>query len=206
LARWLLFIGSGIVLLTMLSVGVPGALAFSEHVGQVYSDPKEVPSAPVAIVFGASVQANGEPSQMLADRVDAAVALYQNGKVERLLMTGDSESPSYDEVGSMQRRAVAAGVPADKIDLDGAGYRTYDSVYRAKKVFGISRAILVTQDFHLPRALYLANSLGIQAVGLSANDRPYQTQTYYDVREAAGLVVSWYEVNLLHPQPSQPKR
>jgi vancomycin permeability regulator SanA len=138
---------------------------------------------------------------MLADRVDAAVELYRLEKVQRLLMTGDNSRPDYDEVTAMKRYAVARGVPADRVNLDYAGFRTYDSCYRARAVFGVTRAILVSQRYHLPRAVYLANSLGIEAVGLKAGRDYYPKQTFYDAREAAAIVVSWYEINVVHPLP-----
>lgn len=193
-------LGAAVVLMA-LGVAIPAGLSYAPFLGEIYDDAGQVPHAPVAIVFGASVRPNGEPSQMLADRVDAAVALYKDDKVDRLLMTGDHRSPSYDEVGAMRRRALAHGVPADRIDVDGAGVRTYDSAYRAKTVFGVTEAILVSQRYHLPRALFLANAFGIKAVGLSANRYSYSRQTYSDLREVAALVVAWYEVNVLHPHP-----
>jgi vancomycin permeability regulator SanA len=92
-------------------------------------------------------------------------------------------------------------VPAERVNLDHAGLRTYDSCYRARAIFGITEAVLVTQRYHLPRALYLANALGIKAVGLRAGREDYAGQPYYEAREAAALTVTWYEVNLLHPKP-----
>ena len=138
---------------------------------------------------------------MLADRVAAAVQLYKSGKVGRLLMSGDNSRPGYDEVTAMKRSAVALGVPAGKVNLDYAGLRTYDSCYRARAIFGIERAILVTQRYHLPRALYLARSFGIDAVGLAAGRDAYPRQSYYNLREFAAASVTWYEVNLIHPRP-----
>lgn len=198
-----LAVGAVAAILLALGVAIPVGLAYTPYVGKIYDDAAEAPQAPVAIVFGASVKPNGEPSQMLADRVDAAVALYKEGKVQRLLMTGDHRSPDYDEVGAMKRRALAQGVPEDRIDLDGAGYRTYDSTYRAKAVFGITEAILVSQSYHLPRALFLASSFGIKAVGVSANRHHYSSQAYSDFREVAALAVAWYDVHLLHPRPGK---
>ncbi|MHB0868268.1 MAG: SanA/YdcF family protein [Chloroflexota bacterium] len=167
----------------------------------VYDDAGALPPMPVAMVFGAGLNRDGSPSWMLADRVDAAVELYRAGKVHRILMTGDNSSVGYNEVAAMKRRAVEQGVPPELVNLDYAGFRTYDSCYRARHVFGVDQAILVTQRYHLPRAIYLARSFGIQSMGLAAGRDYYPRQEYYDVREAIAMAVTWYEVNLLRPSP-----
>lgn len=189
------------VLGLFLAVGLPAAWVFLSGREGVYEDPARLPDMPVAVVFGAGLLPDGSPSLMLADRVDAAVELYGAGKVQRLLMTGDNSSVGYNEVAAMKRRAVAQGVPPSKVNLDYAGFRTYDSCYRAKAIFGVDRAILVTQRYHLPRALYLARSFGIEAVGLAAGRDYYPRQEYYDLREFAALAVTWYEVHVTRPRP-----
>lgn len=128
----------------------------------------DVPAQPVAIVFGAGVHSNGVLSSVLEERVRAGVELYRAGKVRKLLMTGDNGRPGYDEVTAMKRRAVELGVPARDVVRDYAGFRTYDSCYRARRVFAVERAVLVTQAFHLGRALFLARRLGMEAVGYAA--------------------------------------
>lgn len=200
-ARRLLGFGAASALLAVLAALVPATYTFARYQDRIYTDPSSIPSAPVAIVFGAGVWANGEPSLMLADRIDAAVELYRRGKVRRLLMTGDNGQADYNEVEVMRRYAIARGVPPDRINLDHAGFRTYDSCYRARAIFGVTRAILVTQRYHLPRALYLANAFGIDAVGLKAGRDDYPRQSYYDLREEAALAVTWYEVHVLRPLP-----
>ena len=187
--------------LALLLVVLPTLWVGLRYRDRIYADPAAVPPAPVAIVFGAAVRPDGQPSMMLADRIDAAVALYREGKVERILMTGDNGQADYDEVTAMKRYAVARGVPADLVNLDYAGFRTYDSCYRARAVFGIDRAILVTQGYHLPRALYLANSFGIDADGLKGGRDHYAGQEYYDAREAAALFATYWEVHVLQPRP-----
>lgn len=134
----------------------------------VYQRVEDVPTAPVGIVFGAKVYESGALSPVLEARVRAAVDLYHAGKVRKLLMTGDNGRASYDEVTAMKRRAVALGVPAVDVVRDFAGFRTYDSCYRAREIFGVDRAVLVTQAFHLNRAVFLARRLGIDAVGFAA--------------------------------------
>ncbi len=191
-----------VTLLALVGIALPGAWAYARFQGRVYEDLSSVPSAPVAIVFGAGLQSNGSPSPLLAHRLDAAIALYKRGKVQTLLMTGDNRSKYYDEPGAMRRYAVERGVPASRISVDRYGLRTYDSAYRARHVFGITRALVVTQGYHMPRALYLANTLGIDADGYVAGHNSYVDQDYYELREAAALVETWYEVHALKPPPA----
>ncbi len=188
----------GVVLSTAIVVlmVLPGAWVHFRYADVIYDRPEDVPPRPVVIVFGAGIMPDGGPSWMLADRVDAAVELYRLGKVERILMSGDTSGPDHDEVSAMQRYAVERGVPSGRILLDRSGLRTYASSYRAKSVFGIDGAVLVTQGYHLPRAVYLARSFGIDAVGLKAGIERYPGQDYYDLREAAAKVVAWYEANV----------
>ncbi len=128
-----------------------------------------VPERPVAIIFGAQVYSSGRPSAMLADRVKMGAELYHAGKVRFLLLTGDNGSASYNEPEAMRQYALTLGVPDDALVLDDAGFRTYDSCYRARDVFQVSEAVLVTQAFHLDRALLTCIGLGIDAVGVSAD-------------------------------------
>lgn len=203
-SRWLrriLRASLALLALGLLLVVLPTAWVGTRHLDRIYSDAAAVPPAPVAIVFGAAVRPDGQPSLMLADRIDAAVALYQHGKVQRILMTGDNGHADYDEVTAMKRYAVSKGVPAERINLDYAGFRTYDSCYRARAIFGVTKAILVTQGYHLPRALYLANAFGIDAVGLKGGSDYYTGQEWYDAREAAALFVTFWEVHVLQPEP-----
>lgn len=130
----------------------------------------EVPRRTVAIVFGAKVEEDGTPSPALADRLQGAVDLYHAGRVGHLLMTGDNRFADYDEVTGMRTWAIAHGVPAAAITRDYAGLDTYDSCLRARRVFGVTDAVLVTQAFHLARALYLCRHHGIDAVGLAVSD------------------------------------
>ncbi len=128
-----------------------------------------VPERPVAIVFGAWVQPNGRPSAMLADRVRMAAQLYQAGKVKALLLTGDNHIDSYNEPEAMRQYALNLGVPDSALVLDYAGFRTYDSCYRARAVFKVDQAILVTQAFHIDRALLTCNELGVDSVAVAAD-------------------------------------
>ena len=155
----------------------------------------DAPARPVAIVFGAA-------GEILEDRVSTGVELYKAGKVQKLLMTGDNSRDGYNEPEAMRRQAIAEGVPPSAIVCDYAGFRTYDSLYRAHAIFGVSSALLVTQRYHLPRALFLAHRLGIKdAVGVDAAKRNYVGQWGFDVREIAAVEVAWFQATITHPRP-----
>lgn len=165
----------------------------------------EVPPRPVAIVFGARVFSSGRLSPMLADRVRTAAQLYEAGKVEALLLTGDNSEAHYNEPEAMRRYARSLGVPDEALVLDYAGFRTYDSCYRARDIFQVDSAILVTQDFHLPRALLLCSELGIDVVGVVADVGPtYRDPTrsilYSQLREFPATALAVVDL-LRRPEP-----
>lgn len=171
---------------------------------QRYADPARLPSERVAIVFGAGVRPNGTPSRMLADRVQAAVELYKAGRVRKLLMTGDNSRIDYNEVAAMRRYAEQQGVSHQDITLDYAGFSTYQSCYRARVIFGVERAVLVTQQYHLPRAVYTCRHLGVEATGLGTPDwdrYPRSLIILYTVREALATLNALWEVHVSHPLP-----
>jgi vancomycin permeability regulator SanA len=170
-----------------------------------YEAPGSAPSAPVALVFGAGVGVDGTLSPMLADRVRAAVQLYQAGRVVKLLMTGDNSRTDYDEVTAMRRYAVERGVPAGDITLDYAGFNTYDSCYRARAIFGVTRAVLVTQRYHLPRAVYTCRQLGVDADGLGTPDwenYSFQIMGPYAAREALATLKALWQIHVTRPLPT----
>jgi vancomycin permeability regulator SanA len=134
------------------------------------SDPARVPSRPIAIIFGAGLNPDGTPSGMLADRIDGGIALLRAHRVHGLLFTGDNGTVTYNELAAMRKYALAHGVPPSALTEDYAGFDTYDSCYRARTIFGVRAAVLVTQGFHLGRALFLCRAMGIDAVGLSEPD------------------------------------
>ena len=163
----------------------------------------EVPARRVAIVFGAGLWRNGSPTPVLEDRVTTAANLYLAGKVEKLLLSGDNRFVEYNEPWAMRDLALSLGVPEDALVLDYAGRRTYDTCYRAKAIFGVTEAILVTQEFHLPRALYTCNRLGVSSVGVEADSRVYRKSSvlYWNVRELVATVAALCDVNISHPVP-----
>jgi len=140
------------------------------------------------MVLGAKVRNDGSPSYMLQDRLEKGIELYQAGVSNRLLMTGDHGREEYDEVNSMKNYAVDQGIEKNHIFMDHAGFSTYESMYRAKEVFGVKSMVIVTQKYHMYRALYIANQLGIDAYGVCAEDIEYSNQVSRDIREVAARV------------------
>ena len=163
----------------------------------------DIPATRVAIVFGAGLQRDGTPSPVLRDRVAAATELYFSGKVEKLLLSGDNRFLNYNEPGAMRSYALSLGVPDADLVLDYAGRRTYDTCYRAHAIFGVDEAILVTQGFHLPRALFLCNTLGVKSYGYSADRRDYSrvSNLYWNMRELPATLVAMWEAKVTHPLP-----
>jgi SanA protein len=166
-------------------------------------DNDNVPYHRVAIVFGAGLQRDGKPTAVLRDRVTTASDLYFAGKVEKLLMSGDNRTIYYNEPQAMHDFAVTLGVPSEDIVLDYAGQRTYDTCYRARDIFGLADALLVTQAFHLPRAIYTCNTLGIKAVGVSADKRSYSRVPYFywNIRELLATINAVWELHYAQPLP-----
>jgi vancomycin permeability regulator SanA len=161
----------------------------------------DAPATPVGIVFGAGAP-QGHPSPMLVGRLELGASLYRAGKVQVLLVTGDNSRSHYNEPLVMRDYLVGAGVPRDRIVLDYAGFDTWDSCVRAKKIFGVDRAILITQRFHLPRALTLCRSVGIDAWGVGDDSRPYApiaTAASY-LRELPAALKGVFDL-AVHPGP-----
>ena len=169
-----------------------------------YSVAEETPAEQVAVVFGAGVRGD-RPTRILAERIQGAVALYRGGRVAKLLMTGDNGRADYDEVTVMGRYAESLGVPPDDIVLDYAGFSTYESCYRLGPIFGVSRAVLVTQRYHLPRAIYTCRALGVEAVGLGVADWGRYSPlllVQYTAREALATAKALVDVHVTRPLPT----
>ena len=162
---------------------------------------EEAPARRVAIVFGAGITGDWRPLPALADRVWTAAELYKAGKVDKLLMSGDNRTIEYNEPEAMRRYALEQGVPDEDIVLDYAGRRTYDTCHRAGYIFGVEDAVLITQAFHLDRALYTCDKLGIDAVGVAADRREYYSIGFWWWRELAAVTAAWLDLNWLHPLP-----
>jgi SanA protein len=169
----------------------------------VYERVEALPPIDVALVLGAGLWADGSPTPALHDRVATAADLYRAGRVKKLLLSGDNRFERYNEPEAMRQLATQLGVPDEDIVLDYAGRRTYDSCYRASRIFEVTHVVVVTQRFHLDRALYLCDRLGVEAVGVVADRRVYTApyRQWWWLREVGALVKAWLDVNLLHPQP-----
>lgn len=196
----------GGIALTLLVLIIIGMFLLSGHIkssteDQIYSHIDQLPPVYTAIVLGASVRANGNLSQMLEDRVKSALALYKNGKVKRFLLSGDNGTKSYNEPKAMKEYLLKQGVPEDHIYLDYAGFDTYDSLYRANLVFNAQNAVVVTQQFHLPRALYIANTLGLNYYGYIGDLQPYQRENTNKRRELLANVKAYLEL-LINKDPT----
>lgn len=155
------------------------------------------------MVFGAGLNPNGTPTPVLRDRVFTAAQIYKQGTVDKILMSGDNRFINYNEPGAMKNYAVELKIPEEDIILDFAGRRTYDTCYRAGEIFQVKDVILVTQSFHLPRALYTCNSLGVQAIGVSADQRTYHRESliFWNLREIPATFMAWIQVHLTRPEP-----
>lgn len=161
------------------------------------------PSERVAVIFGAGLRRDGTPTAVLRDRVQTGANLYFSGKVERLLMSGDNQSAYYNEPEAMRQYAISLGVPDEAIVMDSAGTRTYNTCYRAKAVFGLESALLVTQRFHLPRALFLCNALGVRAAGVEANNLNYRNSSllFWNIREQFATFTAFMDILLEKTTP-----
>lgn len=196
--RLVLIVGA----LSLAGVILPRIITSLYSLNRVYNA-AEAPSERLAIVFGAGLRRNGTPTAILRDRVETAAQLYFDGKVEKILMSGHSSFEHYNEPESMRQYALALGVPDQDIALDLAGRRTYDTCYRAKSVFQVDRALLVTQRFHLPRALFLCNALGLDAYGVEANNNRYRNTSLliWNFREQLATVAAFLDVYVNNPMP-----
>jgi SanA protein len=187
----------GLMLTGLLRVGM---LLSSNPKTHLQSD---APNASVALVLGAGLNRDGSPGVVLRDRVQTASELYFAGKVDKLLMSGDNSTEYYNEPGAMLDFALSIGVPEEDIILDYAGRRTYDSCYRAKAIFNVDQVIVVTQAFHLPRAIFLCSSFDIDTHGVPADDANYRrsSYTFWWTREVLASLKAYWDVFISHPQP-----
>jgi len=198
----LIKIVSGISISGLILFGLPALITAISARSRLYSV-DTVPPVRAAIVLGAGLNRDGTPTPILKDRVATAAALYFSGKVEKLLMSGDNRFIYYNEPGAMKEYAIELGVPEEAIVLDYAGRRTYDTCYRASAIFGLKEAIIVTQQFHLPRALYLCNHMGLKALGVPADRARYRqrSQVIWSLREIPATAVALMEVHITRPVP-----
>ena len=159
----------------------------------------DIATTTYALVLGASVKEDGTASDALSDRVKTAVELYKLGKVSKLFMTGDDGAFHGDEVDVMKALAISEGVTSTDILVDGHGYRTYESCKRAP-LFGVTSTVIITQRFHLARALYLCKNLGLDVQGISADRQPYRNILMFIVRDMLASAKAWWDINMWAPE------
>ena len=165
--------------------------------------PEEAASlnADAILVLGARVWDNGQPSGILKDRINAGVALYESGASDRILMSGDHGQEDYDEVNAMKDYAIEQGVSPSVIFMDHAGFSTYESLYRARDIFQIKKVVIVSQTYHLYRALYIARALGLDAYGVSCDTRDYNAYLLFDLRETLARCKDFF-YSIFQPLPT----
>ncbi|MFV9482605.1 SanA/YdcF family protein [Christiangramia sp. ASW11-125] len=200
LKKFILFSVIGIVLIIFTILGIEAI--FLRHTSEdIYSDISKIPPRETVIILGASVHSDGKLSPILQDRVDTAIKLYRSNKVKNFHVTGDHRTEDYNEIAAMVSYLRERGIPQNRITSDHAGLDTYDSMYRAGKLFNIENATVVTQKFHLPRALFISDQLGFNYFGFTADQRAYQTEYRLKQREKLANVKALWEV-LTNKEPS----
>jgi SanA protein len=198
--RWFIITGIIVLLLT-----IPRKYLEWRYGSKIHQS-STAPSKGIAIVFGAGLRRDGLPSNVLADRVRVASELYRQGKVSQLLVSGSVRLPYYDEPTAMRDMAVELGVSPDDIVVDRNGSRTYDTCYHAKHVFNIEEAVLVSQAFHLPRALGICDAIGLDVEGVASDLSYYNPRSlrYWELREIPAALVALWDAYIAKPQPSVP--
>ena len=200
LKKFILFSVIGIVLIIFTILGIEAI--FLRHTSEdIYSDISKIPPRETVIILGASVHSDGKLSPILKDRVDTAIKLYRSNKVKNFHVTGDHRTEDYNEIAAMVAYLRERGIPQNQITSDHAGLDTYDSMYRAGKLFNVENATVVTQKFHLPRALFISGQLGFNYFGFTADQRAYQTEYRLKQREKLANVKALWEV-LTNKEPS----
>ncbi|WP_132251874.1 SanA/YdcF family protein [Natranaerovirga pectinivora] len=187
-------------------LGVTSVLAIDGHVrkkgNQLIMTKDNVFEADAILILGALVYQSGNVSNILEDRLKVGVELYEMGKAPKLLLSGDNGQLDYDEVNAMKNYVVARGIPEEDVFMDHAGFSTYESVYRAKEIFQVERLIIVTQEYHLKRALYVSKKLGIEAQGVTSDLRTYPKMSVFKTREILARNKDFLYVNVFKPEPT----
>ena len=159
------------------------------------------PEKSVWLVLWASVLSSGRPSTILQDRLDSAYELYEGGKIENILVSGDNSREEYNESDAMGDYLVGRGVPEDDVFRDYAGFDTYDSMYRSRDIFGVESMMIFTQEYHLSRSVYIAKRLGIDAVWVISDKHIYLWMPRYKTREVLSRVKAFFDVEILKSKP-----
>ena len=203
--KWMLFLASALALAVLLGAVVLGINGYVMVVTRkqilTTEQAAQIENADCILVLGCRVYEDGTPSHMLEDRLQQSVELFKLGAAPKLLMSGDHGQQEYDEVNTMKRYAVARGVESSAVFMDHAGFSTYESLYRAKEIFGVKKVIIVTQRYHLYRALYIARQLGLEAYGVASDPRSYAGQVVREVREILARNKDFFNT-IFWPEPT----
>lgn len=196
------------VLACLTAIGAVALMGINSHVKRIGGarilSPEEaakLADVDCILVLGCGVREDGSPSHMLEDRLRRSVTLYREGAAAKILMSGDHGRTDYNEVGAMKQYAMDEGIPSEDIFMDHAGFSTYESMYRAKEIFAAEKVIIVTQEYHLYRALYIAERLGMEAYGVNADYRTYWGQISREGREVLARVKDFANT-LFWPEPT----
>ena len=197
-----------IVFLCLAVVGTATLFIINGHVKASTKDriltvqkAAELEDVDCIIILGCQVKDDGSLSHMLRDRLMRGLEVYEAGDAPKLLMSGDHGREEYDEVGAMKNYAIENGVPSENVFMDHAGFSTYETVYRAKEIFQTDKVIIVTQEYHLYRALYIAEQFGVEAYGVSADLNRYAGQSMRDFREVLARCKDW-AMCIFKPEPT----
>ncbi|PKM77699.1 MAG: hypothetical protein CVU90_05945 [Firmicutes bacterium HGW-Firmicutes-15] len=198
----LIYLSLVLVILLSLIFGLTNY--YVEQAGEKYIfSADQVPDAEVVLVLGAYVLPDGKVSDMLNDRLTVGYELYEQGKAPRILVSGDHGRTNYDEVNTMKSFLKGKGVPSQGIFMDHAGFSTYESMYRARDIFQVKKLIIVTQHYHLQRALFIARSLGLEAYGVASDLHDYgPVMGQYQLREMAARNKDFWLAKIIKPQPT----
>ncbi len=194
---------TGLLALAAVVSGYAISRAVAQFDQYIYTSAGTVPRVYTAVVPGARVYSDGRLSHMLEDRVASAAMLYRKGIVRRILLTGDHGKEKYDEVNAMRKALRRMSVPDEDIFLDHAGFTTYDSLYRARDIFGVKNCVIVTQRFHLSRSVYTARKLGLDCSGFVADRRTYTSASHNwsKFREFFAKIKAWWQCSVTKPAP-----
>lgn len=186
------------IFIISISITISTVNSYKKYIYNIEDIPSENDAI---IVLGAGVRADGTPSDILADRLETSLEAFEAGLGNTFLLSGDHGREEYNEVGSMKKYILQNDIDEKIIFMDHAGFSTYDTMYRAKEIFKVDKAIIVTNEYHLPRALYIARKLGIDAYGIKSDKRQYQLMDSYKKRELLAQLKDFVYVNILKPEP-----
>ncbi|MGL5152760.1 MAG: SanA/YdcF family protein [Clostridium sp.] len=201
-------IKAGAILLTItifIGVILLGILYKVRNFGEkhIITNIEDIPEGyKTVIVLGAGIKSDGTPSDILKDRLITTLNVMEKSNCEKVIVSGDHGKKEYNEVGVMKKELLQGGIDERNIFMDHAGFSTYETMYRAKEIFKVDKAIIITNEYHLPRALYIANSLGIEVYGVPSDIRNYYYIDSYEAREVVAQIKDFIYVNVLKPEPT----